>query len=241
MLKSLLLITLFISWYLNADNIRVVTEHLPPYQVAENGQVVGGSSYLIMKEVLKRANIQATSEVMPWARAYKIGLSRSDTIIYSITRSLERESLFKWIGQLHQMEYSFFSTKANQSVIIKTTRDALNYTVVSVRDSFEANSLQRLGFELGVNLILVVDYTTAWKMLEMQRADLFYGNAPIFVGANVDESLFKKHGNVVEIFDLYVAANINTDEKAVDALSAALQSVKIDPSFKELFNIHKNE
>lgn len=241
MLKPLFLFTIFISWYTSADNIRVVTEHLPPYQIAENGQVVGGSSYLIMKEVLKRAKIQVIPEVMPWARAYKIGLSRNDTIIYSITRSRERESLFKWIGQLHHMEYSFFSTKSNQNINIKTTSDALNYSVVSVRGSFEANSLQRIGFELGVNLTLVVDYTKAWRMLQMGRVDIIYANTPVFMVSNLDKSLFKKQGDVVEKFDLYVAANLNTDEKVLNNLTEALQSVKKEPSFRELFNIHKDK
>ena len=216
----------------------MVTEHLPPYQIAKNGKVIGGSSYLIMKEVFSRAKIKATHEVMPWARAYKIALSRSNTIIYSITRSPERESLFRWIGQLSKLEYSFFTTKDNQSVNIKTTSDALNYTAVSVRGSFEANSLQRFGFVLGVNLILVVDYTSAWKMLEIGRADITYANAPIFNHINVDESLFKKQGDVVEILAIYAASNLNTDTKFLDDLSTAFQSVQKDPSFKGLFNIN---
>jgi polar amino acid transport system substrate-binding protein len=239
MFKSLLFLITLISWYVNADNIRVVTEHLPPYQIVENRRIVDGSSYLIMKEVLKRAKIQATHEVMPWARAYKVALSTDNTIIYSLTRSPERESLFKWIGQLHHLEYSFFSAKSNQKVNIKTASDALNYTVVSVRDSFEANSLQRMGFKLGVNLELVVDYTTAWKMLQMGRVELIYDSAPIILGPNVNESLFKKQGNVVEAFELYVAANLNTDDQVLDNLSTALQSVKKDPLLKALFNIHE--
>jgi len=239
MLKFLLLLNVFISLHSKADNIRVITEHLPPYQITENGQVIGGYSYLIMEEVLKRAKIQATTEVMPWIRVYKLGLNEPNTIIYSITRSIERESLFRWIGKLHQLEYNFFSTKSNHNINIKTTKDALNYIVVSVRGSFEANSLLRKGFKIGENLILVVDYNTAWKMLQMGRADLTYGNAPVFLGDDVENSLFKKQGDVVESFDLYVAANINTEEKAVDNLSTAFQSVKNDPLFKELFKIHK--
>jgi hypothetical protein len=70
---------------------------------------------------------------------------------------------------------------------IKTASDALNYMLVSVRDSFEASSLQRMGFELGVNLTLVVDYVSAWKMLEKGRVELIYGNGPIFFEAIVNE------------------------------------------------------
>jgi polar amino acid transport system substrate-binding protein len=241
MKKFLFILTTFTSWLVLADDIRVVTEHLPPYQIAEKGRVVGGSSYLIMKEVLKRANIKDISEVMPWARAYEMGLSRENTIIYSITRSPERELLFHWIGQLHNMEYSFFSSKKNQRLNIETTKDALNYRAVAVRNSFEANSLKRIGFIEGKNLILVVDYITAWKMLKVGRADITYANAPILEFPNMNGSLFKRQGVVIETFQLYVAANINTDKKTIDNLSAALQSVKADPSFKNLFSLNTNE
>ncbi|WP_157826766.1 substrate-binding periplasmic protein [Colwellia sp. 12G3] len=214
----------------------MVTEHLPPYQIVEKGQVIGGSSYLIMKEVLKRANIQAPHEVLPWARAYKMGLSRDNTIIYSITRSVERELLFRWVGQLQHLNYTFVSTKYNQDINIKTIRDALNYRVVTVRDSFEANSLQRMGFKEGVNLYLVVDDKTVWKMLEKGRADITYANTSIFFEPNVDKCLFKEQGPVIETFELYVAVSLNTDEKVIDKLKSALQRVKQAPSFKELFN-----
>ena len=241
MKNFLFILTTFSSWFSFADDIRVVTEHLPPYQIAENGRVVDGSSYLIMKEVLKRANIKAINEVMPWARAYEVSLSRKNTIIYSITRSPERELLFNWIGQLQQMEYSFFSTKINQRLNIETIDDALTYRAVAVRNSFEANALKRIGFIEGKNLILVVDYFTAWKMLKVGRADITYANAPIFEYSNMNDSLFKRQGAVIETLQLYIAANKNTDNKIIDNLSAALHNVKADPSFKKLFNQNTNE
>jgi polar amino acid transport system substrate-binding protein len=241
MLKTLFFLITFIPWCTKADNIRVVTEHLPPYQVAENGQVNAGYSYLIMEEVFKRAKIQANTEVMPWARAYNIALNETNTIIYSMARSVERESLFKWIGQLHHMQYSFFSIKSNDKINIETLMDSLNYTAVSVNGSFEANTLLRLGFELGVNLILVVDYSTAWKMLQMGRADITYGNAPIFLGNKVDDTLFKRRGPVVETRDLYVAANVKTNEKVINNLSTIFQSVKNDPLFNALFKTNRHQ
>jgi len=241
MLKFLLFLIIITSFYVDANNIRVVTEHLPPYQIVKNGNLVAGSSYLIMKEVLKRAQIQASHEVMPWARAYKIGLDRSNTIIYSLARTPERESLLKWIGQLYRFEYGFFSTKSNENVQIKTAADALKYTAVSVRNSFESNSLQRIGFKVGVNLILVVDYNAAWEMVQKDRADIIYANAAVLEFSNYGQSLFKKQGNVIEVLELYVAANLNTDKKTLDNLSAAFVSVKKDPSFNKLFNSFYDE
>lgn len=241
MARLFVLLAICIPYFAKANKIRVVSEHLPPYLIVENEKIISGTSFLIVEEVLKRANIQAVTEVMPWARAYKIALNEPNTIIYSMTKSVERESLFLWIGQLHHLEYSFFSMKSNVNLNIRTINDALNYTVVSVRGSFEADSLQRKGFKVGENLILVVDYIAAWKMLQIGRADLTYGNAPVIIGNNEDKSLFMRQGEVIEISNLFVAANINSDEELVDKLSAALKSVKNAPAFEHLFKINRHQ
>lgn len=235
MLKLLIILSFFISHYAKTEEILVVTEHLPPYQITSNGKLIGGSSYQIMEEVIKRANISAKTVVLPWVRAYKTALNEPNTIIYSITRSEERDRLLQWIGKLHHLEYSFFSTKANRDLKVSNLKDALKYSVVSVRGSFEASSLQQKGFELGVNLILVVDYLSAWKMVQLGRADLTYGNAPVLSGDSIDETFFKRQGPVIETFDLYAAANLKTPKSLIDKLSTALVTVKQDRLYKHLF------
>ena len=77
---------------------------------------------------------------------------------------------------------------------IETTKDALNYRAVAVRNSFEANSLKSIGFIEGKNLILVVDSFTAWQMLKVGRADITYANAPILELSDMNSSLFKRQG-----------------------------------------------
>jgi polar amino acid transport system substrate-binding protein len=221
-----------------AAPIRVVTEHLPPYQIAEDNQLIGGVSYLIVNEVLKRAGVDVNHEVMPWARAYRIARSGKNTIIYSITRSAEREPYFHWIGQLHKLEYRFYSARSAQNITLQSPEDALNYTVVSVRNSFEANSLESQGFEEGRNLILMVDYESAWQMLLKGRAQLTYANGPVKDYYQQHASEFEARTDVVESYGLYLAVSLATDKTTVQRLIAAFESVRQDPAFSELFNIH---
>lgn len=223
---------------MSASPVRVVTEHLPPYQIAEDNQLTGGASYLIVKEVLKRAGIDIDHEVMPWARAYRIARSERNVVIYSITRSAEREPYFHWIGQLHKLEYRFYSARTAQNLTLQSPQDALKYTVVSVRNSFEANSLKRLGFEESRNLILVKDYESAWQMLLKGRAELTYANGPVKDYYQQHASEFKSQTDVVESYGLYVAISLAAEETIVQRLIAAFESVRQDPAFSQWFNIH---
>ncbi|WP_088328376.1 transporter substrate-binding domain-containing protein [Lacimicrobium sp. SS2-24] len=224
-------------WQVDARELRVVTEDLPPYQLVENGQVTGGLSYHIMQEVLRRAEVDPVHEVMPWARAYRTALERDNTLIYSMIRSDKREPLFHWIGRLQRIDYQFYGLRSNQQLHVNTVEDALNYTVVSIRNSFEASSLKQLGFELGRNLILVVDYASAWEILELGRADLIFADAATLTSITSDPALFSKYGDRVKSRDLYVAANLNTRQSLISELRKAFASVKSDPQFSHLFDI----
>ena len=244
MFYKILLVVFFTSFASTANipkKLRIVTEHLPPYQIAQNGSLVGGASSLIMNELLKRAGIKSRVEVLPWARALKIAESEKNVLIFSIVRSPERESQFKWIGQLHHMEYHFFSSTLRQDIKVENTVDALKYNVAAVRGSFEANSLEQLGFKKNVNLIYTADYDSAWSMVHKGRVDLFYGNSPIIKGLesiNWKPEQVKKHEFVVEMYDLYLAASKQTDEDLVLELSNILDGIRKEPKYKRLFNIH---
>ncbi|WP_168171389.1 transporter substrate-binding domain-containing protein [Lacimicrobium sp. SS2-24] len=220
----------------SSQEIRLLTEHLPPYQVAEQGEVVGGSSYQIMQETFKRAEIKVRHEAMPWARAYRTARNLPNTFIYSMVKSAERASLFHWVGLLHTQHYYYYSLRENNTISLSNIDEARNYIVVSVRDSFAANSLQRHGFEPGRNLILVVSYQAAAEMLKLGRADLIFSNEAALRSVDKVPSQFKSHGDVVETRALYVAANIDSDPMLVDRVARAFASVKADPAFANLFD-----
>lgn len=81
------------------DEIRIVTEELPPYNMTQDGQITGMSTEVV-QAVLKEVGMSAPIQSMPWARAYDIALNSENTLIYSITRTRQRENLFKWVGDI---------------------------------------------------------------------------------------------------------------------------------------------
>jgi len=75
----------------NSTEIKVITEHYPPLQIVENGKPIRGLAIDIMKELLRKTEIQTNIQTYPWARAYKMALSEENILIFSLTRTKERE------------------------------------------------------------------------------------------------------------------------------------------------------
>jgi len=76
-----------------AHSLRVVTEDSYPVQYVENGQLKGKNATSI-NTALEMMKLDASIEVLPWARAYNMALSTPNVLIFSITRTPEREDLF---------------------------------------------------------------------------------------------------------------------------------------------------
>lgn len=214
----------------NAQQVRVVTENLPPFQIVENNKVVAGSSFKIVAELLKRANIQSPTEVLPWARAFRIASTEPNVIIFSITRSEERENQFHWLLKLHTLNHSFYALKGRPELDVSSTEDLLSRSVVAVTNSYEANALKEFGFTEGLNLVQTNNYATAWQMVKKGRADYIYADEfvgnPVFNAMNITPDLFDKKFRIGGSLDLYVAASIETASDTLELLRHHIAQMK---------------
>lgn len=238
-------LTLFLFTYtfclqLSAETLRVVTEDLPPYQVVINDELVGGSSFLLVQEMLLRANIMTPIELLPWARAYKIASSSPNVIIFSIARNKERETNFHWLFKLRALTYHFYSLAARPDLKALNLSALLRQTVVTVRHSYEANSLLKTGFVEGKNLILTSTYKEAWQMLLMGRADYTYANElvqdTIFEPLNISPNLFSQSFDLSDTSDLYIAASIGTSPSLLENLQHSLATMQQDGTVKKILS-----
>src|SRR4051812_46811506 len=82
-----------------APRLYLTTEAAAPHSMLEGKRVVGIGADTV-REIMERANIEHTIELLPWKRAYTAAVERSDTCVFSTTRTPEREPLFKWVGPI---------------------------------------------------------------------------------------------------------------------------------------------
>ncbi len=154
-----------------ADDIRIVTEELPPYNMTQGGRLTGMSTEVI-QAVLKEVGVQASIQSMPWARAYDIALNSENVLIYSITRTAQREKLFKWVGVIAPMHWYLFS-KPGSNIRLDHLDDARKYQIATVKEDAGEQYLVTKGFAVGKNLQSSNKYEYNYEKFKLGRIDLW--------------------------------------------------------------------
>lgn len=154
-----------------AEPIRVVTEELPPYNMTRDG-VLTGMSTEVVQAVLKQVNVQATIQSMPWARAYDLALHDPNVLIYSITRTPEREHLFKWVGTIAASRWFIYSS-ANHPVSLMDLEDARDWQTATVNEDVGEQYLIANRFVVGQQLQSSNRYELNYQKLQTGHVDLW--------------------------------------------------------------------
>lgn len=231
-----LLLLLFMPFSSAQSSVKVVTELSPPNQTRIN-DIVTGYSTDIVQLVLNKANLSAPIEIYPWARAYKMARTNSNTLIYSLARTKERESLFHWIGTVAHFKLGFVKLTKRHDIVISDLAQAKQYNVAVQRNDLAYNVLTKYGF----SVVLTSDIQKSYHLLLAQKVDLIiddenYLNAMSEqLAINTDKISF-----VYAIDELavagYLAANINMDSAMVNKLKSAFEEVKITAQYHTLLS-----
>jgi polar amino acid transport system substrate-binding protein len=153
------------------DEIRIVTEELPPYNMTQDGRVTGMSTEVV-RAVLEEIGLQASIQSMPWARAYDIALNAENVLIYSITRTAQREKLFKWVGEIAPMNWYLYA-RPESNIRLDNLDEARQYQIATVKDDAGEQYLEAKGFTIGKNLQSNNKYQYNYEKFKLGRVDLW--------------------------------------------------------------------
>lgn len=238
------LLVLSFSFHINAyteiPDFQIVTEELPPFNFTKNNEVTGTSTRVV-NLVLKRLDIDAKIQVLPWARAYLIARKKRNVLIFSIGRTQSREKLFKWVGEIAPMKYYFFALSTRKDIKIDTLDDAKKYIMGTVVDGMGEGYLLNNGFVKEQNLVSTVGLKSNFEMLLKGRIELW--ESPEAVAYNFVESLnyphdiIKKAHYISELSSqgLQMAFSLDTDDAIVERFKRALKEIKDNGSYSEIY------
>ncbi|BBH53419.1 substrate-binding periplasmic protein [Fluviispira sanaruensis] len=218
--------------------INAVTEHYPPYNMIENESIVGVSAE-IMQELFKRAKVNYTLNIYPWAHSYKLALEEPNTVVFATSRTPEREKLFKWVGPIGESNWVFFA-KEGSTIKINTLDEAKKHRVGGYNDDATADYLKKNGFIPGKSLILANNEVQNAFKLEAGRIDLWATGA--LLGPYISKS--EKTGKIVEVFtikksELYAAFNKRTDDALIKKLNDLLIQMNKDKTIEKINKKYK--
>ena len=162
--------------------LEILTEEFAPYNFEENGKLQGISVDLLVL-MLERAGFSETREdikVMVWSRAYGLVLNNPDTLLFSMTRTKERENLFKWVGPIDTNVIELFAKKSKH-IVIPSADDFVRYRIGTVINDAGEQLLVAHGYPLE-KLYRVVQRDQIRHMLYNDRIDLTPDNRRGFIG-----------------------------------------------------------
>lgn len=129
----------------HADTIEVVTED-SLYAYQRDDKVVG-PGIRIAEETLRSAQLTDYSlSLYPWARAYEKALHEPNVLIFPLDRTPARETLFKWVGEIHRVASRLYKLRDNRDITVSSLEQAKQYSIGVVRNDAKQIYLQQRGF-----------------------------------------------------------------------------------------------
>jgi polar amino acid transport system substrate-binding protein len=220
-----------------AEEIFIVTEDYPPYNFEEEGEITGFSTEIV-NELVKRVGIKSELDIYPWKRAYDLALREKNILIFTITKSEQREALFKWVGPIASRKIFLFRLEDRIDIKINNLEDVKKYVTGIVPEDALGQYLLNNGFEVGLHLERVPTERINIKKFFNRRIDLV-GNTELNMAYSKENLGFKSY-QVEKAFeiphggDYYLAFSKKTSDTIVLKFQQALDQIKQDGTYKKI-------
>ena len=209
--------------------IQVVTEDWPPFNHEQNGTVVGLSTEVV-RHTLDRAGLQGDFSVYPWARAYRTALRNPEVLIYTISKTPDRENLFRWIGPFGNRSIHLYRLKGREDVRIDGTKDLGRYRTGLMRQDATHLFFLEHGFVEGRQIDLAASEEASIRKLYRGRVDMIAGNEPALahkVGEmGFDFSRLEKVFSLIDGGGYYMAFSRDTSDKLYFRVRRAFEELR---------------
>ncbi len=223
---TLLLFSGIAAFATEPEEIRYLTEDYAPSNFIDNGKLTGLAVELLRLMWARMGVEEQNIHVYPWPRGYSMVQTEPNVMLFAMTRSAEREGLFKWVGPIYGGNYTLYSVGA-KPLAVRRLEDAKRLRVGVIRAEFTEKDLLARGFP-PENLISMETVPQLTKMLFMGRIDLLYlydGTLRAYLPKmNATEADFYP-SFVVSENRLYYAFNKSVDDALIARFQAALNSL----------------
>ena len=234
------------SWA-DTPKLNIITEQYQPYNFIDpndNSQKIQGIAVDLLVEMLaKSGSSQSLQDIQmqPWARGYETLKNKKNTLLFSTTRTKERENSFKWACPINEIKTELIALKSSK-IKIGDKKDLLKYQIGSVRDDVGEQLLVAAGVPLG-KLKRTAKYESNLKKLQTSRIDLYVGSMDSLdamcqnIGCSTDifEPVY-----TLDVSQLCFAFNKQTNDDVINTMQKALDEIVAQGKIKELHKKYEN-
>ena len=227
------------------DKIKIFTENYPPYNMNVNGKLQG-ISVDIIDAMFKQMDSKRTKDsikLKPWATGYKITLKKKNCMLFSTTRTTQRENLFKWVGPIISTKIGIIAPKAKH-IRISDIKELNNYKIGAVIKDIGEQLLIAQGISkhnidsVGGKNPVILNFQKMGK----GRIDMFAYETNVAMYGAKSYQIDQKDFEIVYTLkegELYYAFNKNTDDDIIKAYQKALDDIKANGIYDQILRNHK--
>ncbi|MFZ6751370.1 substrate-binding periplasmic protein [Undibacterium sp. Ren11W] len=222
-----------------AAELNAFTESLPPLNYEENGVITGYATELLLATT-QAAKIDTNISLLPWARAYQTVLAQPNTLIFSITRTPEREPVFEWIGPISSRQIFVYKLRERKEIQVKSMSDLAKYKVGLVREMASTKDFIKQSEIADDKIDFAPTVESNMKKLFMKRIDVIVSQD--WSAAFLAKSLNRKPDELEAVLLLdkqhsyYFALNNQTDPALVAKLRLGYEAVQKSGQMDKLKN-----
>lgn len=210
-----------------ADTVQILTQNYPPFSMSANDKNferedgIEGIDKEVVVEMFKRADVPYQMTLrFPWSRLQEMAEKQRDFAVFSLSRSAQRESRYKWVGPLSEIQMVLLKMPGNP-ISLESLDDARKYNIGSVAGTSVSQYLAKRNFNVKTVL------TGAPAKLKAGEFDLWATTNP----AGDFESIKAGVGKLevaysVSTTELYLAMNKETPDEVVQKLQSALDQMR---------------
>lgn len=208
------------------SRLNYVTESYYPYNYIEDDRVIGISADLL-REVWRQLEVpEQNIHLMPWARVCSMIRNDPGTVAFSMARTPDRETLFKWAGPISTTRFALFALKDSE-IEINDIPDLKGLEIGTVRDDFADEELFRrapFAFRHKVN-----DVMLNVRKLQEGRLDLIAYEADslhrFLLAHDIDPTNFKLV-YILKTVDIYYAFHKSMPESVLQSFQQSLDTIR---------------
>jgi polar amino acid transport system substrate-binding protein len=205
------------------DKLVFYTDQYPPLSGQENGTPTGIMVDMLNATMTGMGRGPADIKVTCWTSAYQTVLSTPNTVLFSTSRTSDREQLFKWAGPVLTDKVVAFSYR-ERPVVVNSTADLKHYRIGAEENDAVIENLLSLGVPKE-QIVIASDPQTIIRQVQNGTTDLFAfgeeaGNYWI-AQSGTSPDLFSTVATIGED-PVYYAFNRNTSDQTVRTFQQAL-------------------
>ncbi|MEK2646268.1 substrate-binding periplasmic protein [Bdellovibrio sp. BCCA] len=232
----LIVFLMLLSQISSAQNsrLRILTENWPPVTYEKSG-APQGMAVELTQLLQKRMNSNDLIEVVPWPRGYELVKTKPNVLLFTMTRTPEREKLFTLLGPIANGEIALYTRRSFPTEFHTLDEIREKFTIGVHRGTVFQKTLEEYDFK---NIVPVNSPISNLKMLMAGRVDFICEDALVIkellkeAGYPADAS--QKAFSLLKKSSLYFAFSRGTPKETVEKWQRAFTDVKKNGEFKTL-------